>query len=393
MHSDIDKLLADIFSSEDSPSLRELFEQRIIELNITKSQAYDALEMDKKSVEPILDNEAKQVDTIKLLKIGEFLNLDVEKTIQLYLNQNTAEKTKELNRTRKAKFIFENFDLAGLKKLGFISDIKNLAEIEERIVSFFGLKNIFEYKDENLARVAFSKSKISASDKLRAFWIRTAYAQFETIDNPNEFDRDRLKQLISRIKPYSRNEKDGFFTVCKALYHAGVTVIFQRHIPQTQVRGATFVVKNKPCIIITDLFKRYGTIWFSLLHELFHALYHLDDIKTRSFHLTGEADLWLDNEEEADDFARRYFLPDERYKFIVPSISNHFVVQKYAKEWDIHHCLIYNFYCYDNPAYWPGYNKYDPGLDESVQKINAIPFNKETVSEIVLEIKNNLELV
>ena len=92
MKNDIDKLLPDIFSKEDSHSLRELFELRITELNITRSQAYDALEMDKKSVEPILDNEAKQVDTIKLLKIGEFLNLDVEKTIQLYLNQNTSEK-------------------------------------------------------------------------------------------------------------------------------------------------------------------------------------------------------------------------------------------------------------------------------------------------------------
>lgn len=188
MSNDIDKLLADIFEKEDSLSLRELFEQRIIQLNITKSQAYDALGMDKKSVEPILDNEAKQVDTIKLLKIGEFLNLDVEKTIQLYLNQNTSEKTKELNRTRKAKFIFENFDLAGLKKLGFINDIKNLPEIEERIVSFFGLKNIYEYKDEILTRVAFSKTKVSSSDKLRDFWIRTAYAQFEAIKfNPLSF--------------------------------------------------------------------------------------------------------------------------------------------------------------------------------------------------------------
>ncbi|MCR6637992.1 MAG: hypothetical protein NVV82_03100 [Sporocytophaga sp.] len=391
--NEIDKLLEDIFRKEDSPSLKELFEQRINQLNITKSQAYDALEMDKKSIEPILENEAKQVDTIKLLKIGEFLNLDLRETIEIYLNQNTAEKTRELNKTRKAKFIFENFDLNGLKKLGFINDIKNLVEIEERIISFFGLNEIFDYQDEILTQVAFSKSKISANDKLKAFWIRTAYTQFKTINNPYEFDRDRLKQLIGRIKPYSRNEKDGFFTVCKALYHAGVTVIFQRGVPNTQIRGATFVINNKPCIIITDLFKRYGTIWFALLHELFHALYHLDDIKTRSFHLSGEADLWLDNEEEADEFARRYFLPEERYKFIVPSISNHYIVQKYAKEWDIHPCIIYNFYCYDNPSYWPGYNKYDPGLDASVQKINAIPYDKQTINEIVLEIKNNLELI
>ncbi len=392
-NGDVDKLLENIFNSERTVSLIDLFEQRINELGITKSQAYDALEMDKKSVEPILLSEAKQVDTIKLLKIGEFLNLNVQETIQLYLNQNTAEKVKELNTTRKAKFIFENFDLNGLKKLGFIKDIKKLDEIENRINYFFGLNSIFDYKDELLNRVAFSKSKITANDKMRLFWVRTAYAQFEAINNPHEFDRNRLKQLIGRIKPFCRNEKDGFFTVCKALYHAGVTVIFQRSIPNTQVRGATFVINHKPCIIITDLFKRYGTIWFALLHELYHVLYHLEEIETRAFHLSGEADIWLDNEDEADDFARQYFLSDDRFRFISPAIFNEFVVGKYAKEWDIHPSMIYNFYCHHHPSYWPKFNKYNPWFDESVKKINAIPFDKATVAEIILEIKENLELV
>lgn len=392
MYKDIDILLRDLFSKDDDLSLTELFEQRIRELGITKSQAYDALGMDKKSVEPILNGQAKQVDTIKLLKVGEFLNLGLEATIQVYLSQNATAKTKELSRTKRAKFLFENFDLSGLKKIGFIKDIKNLDVVEERIVSFFKLDSIFDYQDETLNKVAFSKSKVSANDKMRAFWVRTAYAQFEAIDNPNEFDRNRLKHLMGRIKPFTRNEESGFFTVCRALYHAGVTVIFQRSIPKTQVRGATFVVNDKPCIIITDLYKRYGTIWFALMHELFHVLYHLDDIKSRTYHLTGEVDLWLDNEEEADDFARRYFLPDDRYKFIIPSISNHIVVSKYAKEWNIHPCLIYNFYCYDNPSSWAKLSKYDPGLDASIQKINAIPFDKKTVEEIVLSIKYNLEL-
>jgi HTH-type transcriptional regulator / antitoxin HigA len=393
MSKDLEKVLADIFKDNNRISLAELFENRIIELKITKSQAYDALGMDKKSIEPILNNEAKQVDTIKLLKIGEFLDLDVQEVIQYFLNQNTAEKARELEKTRKAKFIFENFDLNGLKKLGFISDIKNLATIEERIKKFFGLQDIYDYWDENLTKAAFSRTKLTSNDRIRSFWTKTAYAQFEAINNPHEFDRARLKKLITRIKPYSRNVEDGFFTVCKALYHTGVTVIFQRKIPNTQVRGATFVVNDKPCIIITDLFKRYGTIWFALLHELFHTLYHMDDIKTRTYHLSGDVDLWLENEEEADDFAREYFLPQDRMKFIQPTIFNHYSVEKYAKEWDIHPCIIYNFYCYDNPDYWPGFSKYDPGIDDSIQKINAMPFDRETVNDTITEIKRNLELV
>lgn len=391
--NNIDSLLKKLFENEINNSLNELFENRIIELGITKSQAYEALGMDKNSIEPILNNEAKQVDTIKLLKIGNFLNLGVEETIQVYLDQDINSKVEELEKTKKAKFIFENFDLVGLKKIGFIKDIKNLVKIEERIINFFGLQNIYEYWDESLNHVAFSKSKVSPSEKLRAFWIRTAKKQFEIINNPNDFNRENLVELIKRIKPYTRNETDGFFTVCKALYHAGVTVIFQSSIPNTAVRGATFVINNKPCIVITDLYKKYGTIWFALLHELFHALYHLEDIKKRSFHLTGEADLWLNNEEEADNFARAYFLPNENYKFIRPNINNHFIVQNYAKEWNIHPCLIYNFHCYEDATQWKFFQKYDPGINESTRKINAIPFDRETVNETVIQIKKNLELI
>jgi len=391
--NDIDRLLKNLFENDNNHSLEQLFEIRLLELGITKSQAYDALGLDKNSIEPILKNDAKQVDTIKLLKIGEFLNLGIEETIQIYLDQNTHCKVEELQKTKKAKFIFENFDLASLKKIGFIKDIRNLQKIEERIVNFFGLNNIFEYKNSSLNKVAFSQSKLSTNEKIRNFWIRTAIGQFETINNPNNYNREDLVELIKRIKPFTKNEKDGFFTVCRALYHAGVTIIFQSSIPNTSVRGATFVIKNKPCIVITDLFKRYGTIWFSLLHELFHVLYHLDDIKTRTFHLTGEADLWLNNENEADDFARKYFLSDQNLKFISPNINNHFVVQSYANEWNIHPCLIYNFYCFENPKEWKFYQKHDPGFSESIKKINAIPFDKETVEETVKQIKKNLELV
>jgi len=390
--NDIDKILSDLFVSDEIHSLNELFEKRISELGITKSQAYDALAMDKKSIEPILNNEAKQVDTIKLIKIGEFLNLGIEKTIKIYLDQSTQQKVAELERTRKAKYIFENFDLQSLKSLSFIKDIKNLEHIEARIVKFFGLKTIYDYNDGSQNNIAFSKTKTSSSEKIRTFWIRTAMGQFEAIDNPNDFDREHLVQLIKRIKPFTRNEKDGFFIVCKALYHAGVTVIFQSSIPKTSVRGATFYIKNKPCIVITDRNKRYGTIWFALLHELFHVLYHLDDIKKRTFHLTGEPDLWLNNEDEANDFARSYFLPDQKFKFIKPSIRNHFVIQSYAKEWDIHPSLIYNFYCHDNESAWKFYQKYDPGLTDSTRRINSISFDKEMVKDTIEQIKINLEV-
>ena len=387
----IEQLLSGVFA-DDTTNLSDLFDQRIKELGISRSQAYKALGMDKKSVEPILNNQALHVDTIKLLKIGEFLNLDTVRVVELYLKNGTVDKIADLERTQKAKFIFENFDLPGLKSIGFLKDTKNVRNVEDRIKSFFKIDSIFEYRDERVDQVAFSKTRNTASNKMRVFWIKTAFAQFELINNPFDFNRNHLKQLIARIRPYSRDEKYGFFKVCQALYHEGVTVIFQRRVPRTQVRGATFVVNKKPCIVITDLNDRYGTIWFALLHELYHVLYHLEDIQSRVFHLTGDAELWLENEDEADLFARRYWLSDERFKFITPSVFNQYVVERYAEEWQIHPSIIYNFYCFDNSSYWGGFKKFEPGVKKVVEKINMIAFNSNTIEDTVREIKKNLEL-
>ena len=87
----------------------------------------------------------------------------------------------------------------------------------------------------------------------------------------------------------------------------GVTVIVQTQLLTTQVRGGTFIINGKPCIVLTDLFKKYPTIWYTLIHELHHVLYDLETISLTNFHITGDPDLFL-IEEKADDFAREYFL-------------------------------------------------------------------------------------
>ena len=47
------------------------------------------------------------------------------------------------------RFILEQFDLPGLKRIGFIKSSKrsreNFLAIEKRVVTFFGFSNIYEY--------------------------------------------------------------------------------------------------------------------------------------------------------------------------------------------------------------------------------------------------------
>jgi HTH-type transcriptional regulator/antitoxin HigA len=80
---------------------------------------------------------------------------------------------------------------------------------------------------------------------MKAFWVASAYQCFKSIDNPNEYDREALKDIIVKIKPYCQDAENGLFTVCKTLYNVGVTLIFQNHLTLTQIRGGKTAGKQK----------------------------------------------------------------------------------------------------------------------------------------------------
>ena len=148
----------------------------------------------------------------------------------------------------------------------------------------------------------YSRTKRKHVDKMKDFWVRSAYACFSMINNPNDYKREGLKDIIVKIRPYCQDVENGLATVCKALYNVGVTVIVQNQLTLTQVRGGIFLVNNNPCIVLTDLNKRYTTLWETLLHELHHVLYDLKSVSLR-YHITGDPDLLL-IEDKAEEFAR-----------------------------------------------------------------------------------------
>ncbi len=264
----------------------------------------------------------------------------------------------------------------------------------KRILTFFGYENPYEF-DNKLSGVLFSKSKKSFSDKMKDFWIKAAYQCFKIIDNPNNYNRDLLKDLIPKMKPYCQDIENGLFTVCKALYNIGITVIFQTQLTTTQIRGGTFIVNGRPCIVLTDLFKRYPTIWFALIHELFHVLYDLDILKTETFHLTGDPDLFL-IEEKADEFSREYFLGIERYHYIRAHIDNTFIVNKYSKEWEIHPSFIYaNYQFYEQQInkknYYAKFLDHFPNYSLAVKKLTPITWKETSISEIAKNLKTIFE--
>jgi len=397
MYKDADiSAIYSLLGISNQKSVKDLIDEKKDQLRISSDrQLSNLIGINKDTLTRIISGESKKVDLISIIKISNFLDLRIEDTVKVYVSSLKPDSISEIEDNRKANFIIRNFDLDGLKRIGFIKSKTDFKAIEERILKFFGIETIFDY-NTYVAYPLFSRGKKASDDLMNIFWVKSAYSQFEKINNPNDFDEEELKKLVPKIRPYSRLEANGLLTVIRALYVIGVTVIVQKYVSKTAVKGATFLVNGKPCIVLTDYHDRYDMLWFTLFHELCHVLYDLDDVERNGYHLTGYSDVLLLNEDRANHFARSMLFSSEKMDFIKPNIDNKFVVNRFAEENTVHPSIIYGFYLYDNNeqsnTLYPKYRHFLIGSETAVKvvKTNAWVADdpKEEIEKIIEKISN-----
>lgn len=375
----------DLLSSGEGSDLPTLIEQRREELGVSHNQVGRITGLNMETLRRIMSGEAQKVDVLTLLKLSVYLDRDMSDLARLFVAGMKPDDIAELERTRRRNYIVSNFDLKGLKRVGFISSITDFNAIEERVVTFFGLDTIFDYRAK-IVYPLFSKTKRTTGDKMRDFWIGSARCQFAKHPNPNEYDRDALLELVPQIAQYTQYEKTGLKTVASALFNVGVTVVCQSYLSGTQVRGATFMVDGKPYIVLTDFNKSLATVWFSMMHELAHVVYHWDKLQEAVYHLSGENDIFL-MEDEADYFAREMLLSDEKRRYAETIIDNPHLVVGYAKQNKTHPTIIYSLIAHET-GFYAHYatNRVDPS--EAIREIRAELLDKARVTDgvdIVME--------
>lgn len=393
--NDVNQLLKSAFENPETESLQVIFDKKLDEYGLTKTKVCTILNIDKDTLNDLITGTAKQPNLINVLKLSEFLEINLKEIVSTILRNQTPENIGAIEKAKKASFIAKNFDLKKLNKLGFFNDTENIEEVTNRILRFFGYNTVFDY-ESRLLYPLFSKTKRSFTDKMKDFWVKSAYQCFTLMSNPNDFNRESLKDILVKIKPYCQDVEKGLVTVCKALYNVGVTVIVQTQLPTTQVRGGTFIVNGKPCIVLTDLNKRYTTIWLTMIHEIHHVLYDLKTIENTKFHLTGDPDLFL-IEEKADEFSMEYFCGMDRYKYIVPHIHNEYLVSKFAKEIEVHPSFIYTSFQHfqnilRNQNFYGAFKQYFPDYYLAIENLKPVTWKENSISEIAENLKSIFEL-
>lgn len=345
----VDDLLYGVFKPN---TLKDFFERRLAELKISQTNVAELLEMDYRAMLNIINGNKASVDYTNLIKIASFLQLPRTEVVRLYVNSlelNFPEKT--AISPEKIKFIKENFDLAALKKAKFINSITDFNEIDIKLTTALGLTSILDYQRPS-GDVAFSSGTLEPkNENNRSQWIAFAIETFEELNNHNEYDRTALTEYFSKIRWHSTNVELGLPSVIKDLFKMGVTVIYQEALPGLHLRGATFSVYDKPCIVLTNYRGFYPTLFFALIHELFHVLFDWEEIKFNCYHLTDddEKELSVKNkEDEADSFAREYLFSKEKTKQVRPYLSsNPEFVAKFSIQNHVHPSFAYVFNAFD----------------------------------------------
>ena len=374
-------------------TLKDLFQNKLETTGLSKTQFERLANIQRRSLDGILNKTSKQTDIINLLKVGEFLELSIDDLLIYHFKDRPAFEIRDLQISMEITFINKFFDLKTLTSLGFIEKDSTIDDLKKRICEFFQLDNIYDY-DNELSEALYSRTKRKFSDKMKDFWIKSSYKYFELIDNPNDYSRDDLKKLTPKIKPYTQNVEKGLLTVFRALYNVGVTVVFQPMLPKTQIRGATFLINNKPCIVLTDLNKSYPTIWFALMHELHHVLFDLDELSHIKYHLTGEPDLFLMQEDKANQFASEYLISEEKMKYIEPLIHNPLMVSKFAKSLQVHPSIIYSQFQQRQDEignnYWGAFKEFFPNIDITKKYLNISNWDIQTLEIAAQKVKELL---
>ncbi len=390
---DIRSLFNDIFQPE---SLRGLFEKKIEELSLNQTSVLDILGIQSRGLNKILDGNQKLVDPTALIKLANFLQLPKEKVFQLYLDAVEKKNPVEIINPDKIKFIKDNFDLAVLKKAGFINSITDFNHIEQRLLSRLGLKSIFEYRKPPID-VAFSSGHFRQESNLtRAFWVKAAMACFEEIDNPHEYEREQLIKVFPQLRWYTMNEERGLSEVIKLLYRVGITVIYQPPLQTLQLRGATFSINDKPCIVLTNYVGFYATLWWALIHELYHVLFDWEDISENKYHLSDDSNEELsvqDRERMADNFAREYLFTTEKLTAIKKYIRDEIYIKEVANDNHVHPSIIYAFSAFDSAKgdrkAWARARKYTPDIATTIKNID-LPWKDEQSVDDILEERKSL---
>ncbi|MCU0599891.1 MAG: ImmA/IrrE family metallo-endopeptidase [Desulfobacterales bacterium] len=213
---------------------------------------------------------------------------------------------------------WKRFPLAEMVKRGWIkkkNDIKNHAE--EVLQAFIKNANRQKLVSDALFRKSAGPRENSKTDHYALYaWCLRLITLARENPLPTKYKADTINEdflhEVARLSYFD----NGPLLAKEYLAKHGIYLIVLPHLQKTYLDGATLLLDDgSPVIGLTLRYDRLDNFWFSLLHELAHAMKHLSqnsgEIFIDDFDLRGhETEVADQRETEADELAKNAMIPE-----------------------------------------------------------------------------------
>ena len=212
----------------------------------------------------------------------------------------------------------ERFPLTAMVRRGLIPRSNDNADYLNELLKFFAVSSPTAWHNEwGRVQASFRQSSaFAASPESVSVWLRWGELQSQSL-NPKPFDEDALAAILPRLREMTRLAPMAFVPELQELLSdCGVAVVLTPEIEGTHLSGAArWLSANKAIVQLSLRHRNDDEFWTALLHELRHLMRS----KGRWGYLDalGDATGLMDDESDADHFARELLIPTAVFEVFV----------------------------------------------------------------------------
>lgn len=301
-------------------TIREQLEDR----GMTQKEFASRMGMSEKHISHLTNGKAELTQDVSLRLESVFgIPAHFWNNLEIIYREN-IERANAENALESDLVIARKMPYSAMAKLGWVEATRELKQKVINLRSFFEVARLVLLESLRIPGIAYRKMGTSeTSDYALAAWAQKARIEARKIDC-KPINTENFTLLISEIRSMTTKAPSVF---CKELVERmaehGIALVFLPHIGGSFLHGATFRDANKIVMGLTVRGKDADRFWFSFMHELHHII---------KDHMNPQGETSLEQEDEADVFARDTLIPPTEYKKLLCQPMNKENIVLFAKE-------------------------------------------------------------
>jgi HTH-type transcriptional regulator/antitoxin HigA len=204
--------------------------------------------------------------------LGEALETSAQYWMNLQAAFQLAQGESQSEAVPRRSKLYEKAPVRLLVKRNWIEASSNIDVLEQRVCTFFELKDLSE--EPKLVHASRKSTAYAESTPIQWAWLYRAVHLATAID-AKKYTPAKMDDVLDRLRLLLPNPQD-IRMIPKMLSESGIRFMVIEPLPQSKIDGVTFWVNDSPVIALSLRYDRIDYFWHTLAHELAGHVKHGD---------------------------------------------------------------------------------------------------------------------